>query len=218
MGYGARISSPAATRAKMARWKGRLGLRVLQHHDGITGLFCRDKARKPVIFQLCTAGKLTGLGRAGLACRGLAGQGGLMAGAPGHYTRQQGLQGGGGALCKHPPALDMGKRREGRAGGLVQSGLQQQRGAADPPQAMVFIMAATWRGMPTAPLPKAEIGVGPAGCKSLPLRQDPSRRVQGIGKRDRLSEAQLLCHGADSIGPQRLPQPDEVAVAALFQR
>ena len=56
-----------------------------------------------------------------------------MAGAPGHYTRQQGLQGGGGALCKHPPAPDMGKRREGCAGGLVQSGLQQQRGAADPP-------------------------------------------------------------------------------------
>ena len=42
--------------------------------------------------------------------------------------------------------------------------------------------------------------------------------MQGIGERDRLPEAQLLCHGADSIGPQRLPQPDEVAVAALFQR
>ena len=73
-------------------------------------------------------------------------------------------------------------------------------------------------GCQQLPLPKAEIGVGPAGRKNLPLWQDPRRRVQGIGERDRLPEAQLLCHGVDSIGPQRLPQPDEVAVAALFQR
>ena len=57
------------------------------------------------------------------------------------------------------------------------------------------------RGCQQLPLPKAEIGVGPAGRKSLLFRQDPRRRVQGIGERDRLPEAQLLCHGADGISP-----------------
>ena len=113
----------------------------------------------------------------------------------------------------------MGKRREGRAGGLVQSGLQQQRGAADPPAGNGVHHGGNLQGRcQQLPLPEAEIGVGPAGRKSLLLRQDPRRRVQGIGEWDRLPEAQLLCHGADGIGPQRLPQPDEVAVAALFQR